>query len=75
MVLWDVFLLPWPVRGRRGAVQRAVQLAATRKAQRLALVSCCVLAYACLRSWLAGDHLVRIYRKVRQGQKEHKSEK
>lgn len=64
MVLWDVFLLPWPSRGLRTLAQRAIQLVAHKKGHRLIVICGCVIAYAHLRSWLAGDHLVRIYRKV-----------
>lgn len=64
MVLWDVYLLPWPNRGGRTLPQRALQLANHKKVHRLVVMCCTVVAYARLRSWLAGDHLVRIYRKV-----------
>ena len=64
MILIDVYLLPWPRRDHRTCQQHLIQLAKHRKAARLAAVSAAVVAYAKLRSWLAGDHLVRIYRKV-----------
>ena len=64
MVLWDVFLVPWPPKAGRSPVQRANQLLHHKKVHRILLISSCVLCYTRLRSWLAGDHLVRIYRKV-----------
>lgn len=64
MALWDVFLMPWPPRAGRTPFQRACQLMHHKKVHRILVISCCVVAYARLRSWLAGDHLVRIYRKV-----------
>ena len=64
MMLIDVYLLPWPRRGSTSLQRRLMQLASNRKAHRLLLVGGAVTAYAQLRSLLAGDHLVRIYRKV-----------
>ena len=64
MVLIDVYILPWPRRGSRPLPRHARQLALHRKTIRLAVVVGAVTAYAQLRSWLSGDHLVRIYRKV-----------
>ena len=64
MVLIDMYMLPWPRRGSGPWPRHALQLALHRKTIRVVLIGAAVTAYARLRSWLAGDHLVRIYRKV-----------
>ncbi len=64
LVLIDVYMLPWPRLSSCSLRHQAAQLACHRKVIRLAAVTAAVAAYAQLRSWLAGDHLVRIYRKV-----------
>lgn len=64
MMLLDLYMLPWPRRGSACLYQHAAHLLRHRKLHRLLLMLLTVLAYAKLRSWLAGDHLVRIYRKV-----------
>lgn len=64
LVLIDTYMLPWPRLSSRSLRHHAAQLACHRKVIRLVAVTAAVAAYAQLRSWLAGDHLVRIYRKV-----------
>ncbi|DBA82648.1 hypothetical protein WJX77_007258 [Trebouxia sp. C0004] len=64
LVLIDIYLLPWPRLSSSSLRHCAAQLACHRKVIRLVAVTAAVAAYAQLRSWLAGDHLVRIYRKV-----------
>ncbi|KAL0052516.1 hypothetical protein WJX82_003322 [Trebouxia sp. C0006] len=64
LVLIDVYMLPWPRLSSRSLRHHAAQLLCHRKVIRLVAVTAAVAAYAQLRSWLAGDHLVRIYRKV-----------
>lgn len=68
-MLIDVYLLPWDGSAPGTWQQRPPKLASHPKLHRLAAVTLAVVAYAKLRSWLAGDHLVRIYRKVRQAHK------
>ena len=64
LVLIDMYMLPWPRLSSSSLRHHAAQLACHRKVIRLVAVTAAVVAYAQLRSWLAGDHLVRIYRKV-----------
>lgn len=64
MMLLDLCLLPWPRRDPAGPQLCASQLLSHRKVHRLLATLVSVVAYTKLRSWLAGDHLVRIYRKV-----------
>lgn len=64
LVLIDMYILPWPRLSSRSLRHHTAQLACHRKVIRLVAVTAAVAAYAQLRSWLAGDHLVRIYRKV-----------
>ena len=65
MTLLDLCLLPWPRRGPARLCLHAKHLLSHRKVHRLLVMLVSVAAYTRLRSWLAGDHLVRIYRKVR----------
>ena len=64
MMLLDLCLLPWPRRGPACLRLHVFRLLTRRKLHRLLLTLASVAAYTKLRSWLAGDHLVRIYRKV-----------
>lgn len=66
MMLLDLCLLPWPRRGPAclRLHRHAARLLTHRKLHRLLLTLLSLAAYTKLRSWLAGDHLVRIYRKV-----------
>ena len=63
-MLLDVCLLPWPRRGAACLRMHVTQLLRHRKVHRLLATLVSVAAYTKLRAWLAGDHLVRIYRKV-----------
>ena len=60
MVLFDIFLAP-PTPGRSS---RHVLGAASRSAAAWLLLALAALAYVQLRSWLAVNQLVSIYRKV-----------
>ena len=64
MMLLDLWLLPWPRRGPACLRLHPARLLTHRKLHRLLFTLVSVAAYIKLRSWLAGDHLVRIYRKV-----------
>ena len=64
MILIDIYILPWPRRGSTSLQQHVGQLASSTKTHRLLVIASAVVAYAKLRSWLAIDHLVSIYRKV-----------
>lgn len=64
MMLLDLCLLPWPRRGPACLRLHALRLLTHTKLHRLLSTLASVAAYTKLRSWLAGDHLVRIYRKV-----------
>ena len=79
MVCYDVMLAPQQAQssksmagGRPGPLRRQASkgglpyaIGANPLVMRIALMVAAVLAYVRTRSWLAGDHLVRIYRKVR----------
>ena len=64
MMLLDLYMLPWPRGGTATLMQRVSLLLRHRKLHRMLLMLLALASYAQLRSWLAGDHLVRIYRKV-----------
>ncbi len=72
MALYDVLLgrqhqSAWHAHAAssRSSTQRSDSAGALLQLVRLVLLGCAGVAYVKLRSWLAGDHLVRIYRKVR----------
>ncbi len=68
MALYDVYLggsgEDEISEGDRSFPAAAWKLLRSRKAARLACLALALFAYVKLRSWVAGDQLVRIYRKV-----------
>jgi hypothetical protein len=68
MALYDVYLGAFGEdegsEADRSFPAAAWKLLRSRKAARLVALALALLSYVKLRSWVAGDQLVRIYRKV-----------